>query len=159
ESLGLLTELVEGPFEVERGQGSQPSGSPGGAGPSERETQAGPPSVLSALHDHLLNRASEAQQRRPQDPSLQIVAGPGSYREAETVCNSILHSLQTTPDLKQTDIAVLVTDMARYRPVLQAVFDRHDEHLRYNLADYSAAGASAYGQALLGFLDLALESF
>jgi exonuclease V gamma subunit len=94
-----------------------------------------------------------------QDASLQIVACPGIWREVETVHNSILHNLHQQPDLKQTDIAVLVTDMARYRPVIRAVFDRRPQHLLYNLTDFSAAGVSVFGDALLGLLDLALESF
>jgi len=115
--------------------------------------------VLSRLHDCLLNRSQSSSARLPQDTSLQIVACPGIYREVETAHNSILHNLQHTPDLKQTDIAILVTDMARYRPVLQAVFERAPRHLRYNMADFSASGMSAFGEALVGFLDLALEGF
>lgn len=115
--------------------------------------------VLSRLQDHLLNRSPPAAPRVPQDTSLQMVACPGVEREVETVYNSILYNLQHTPDLKQTDVAVLVTDMPRYRPVLQAVFEREPRRLHYNLADLSAAGASAFGRALVGLLDLALESF
>ena len=49
--------------------------------------------------------------------------------------------------------------MAEYRSALQAVFERPPARLQYNLVDYSAAGASMFGQAILGMLDLALESF
>ena len=38
-------------------------------------------------------------------------------------------------------------------------FEREPRRVLYNLADFSAAGMSHYGQAMLGFLDLALESF
>src|SRR5439155_16757924 len=86
-------------------------------------------------------------------------ACPGAVREVETVHNSILDNLQHNRGLRQTDFAVLVTDMPRYRPILQAVFERPPRRLRYNLVDFSAAGQSLMGQALLGMLDLALESF
>jgi hypothetical protein len=110
------------------------------------------------LQEHLCGSAPAEAGRLPQDTSLQIVACPGVYREVEAVYNSILDNLQHDPGLMQTDIAVLVTDLARYRPVLQAVFERQPRRLTYNLANFSATGLSAFGQALLGFLDLALES-
>jgi exonuclease V gamma subunit len=116
-------------------------------------------SVLGRLQDHLLGRARRGAARLPQDRSLQIVGCPGIVREVETVYNSILDNLQNNPGLRQTDIVVLATDMARYRPALQAVFERPPHPLRYSLVDYSAAGLSMFGQALLGMLDLALESF
>ena len=73
--------------------------------------------------------------------------------------NSILHNLQNDPALRQTDIAVLVTDMPRYRGPLQAAFERPPIRLQFNMVDFNAAGISMFGQALLGMLDLALESF
>ncbi len=115
-------------------------------------------SVLARLHDNLLGRA-KGKTRLEQDCSLQIVGCPGPMREAETVCNSILFNLHENKTLRQTDIAVLVTDMTKYRPILQAVFERPPRRLTYNMLDYSAANTSTFGQALLGMLDLALDSF
>ena len=115
--------------------------------------------VLGRLQSSILDPPSSILDPQPQDRSLQIVACPGVYREVETVYQSILHNLQQNPELKQTDIGVLVTDMSKYRPVLQAVFERVPGRLHYNLANFSAAGLSVFGQALMGILDLALESF
>jgi exonuclease V gamma subunit len=115
--------------------------------------------VLARLQQSLLDQVTESAPRLRQDRSLQIVGCPGIEREVETVYHNILHHLRAQPDLKQTDIAVLVTDMLRYRPVIQSVFDRRPDRLIYNLADFSAAGLSMFGHALLGMLDLALESF
>lgn len=123
---------------------------------SRKET----PTVLGRLHEHLCATGDQpVSDPVPQDASLQIVSCPGIYREVETVYQSILHNLQISPKLKQTDIGVLVTDLGKYRPVLQAVFEREPRRLHYNLANFSAAGLSVFGQALVGFLDLALESF
>jgi exonuclease V gamma subunit len=94
-----------------------------------------------------------------QDCSLQILGCPGMVREVETVYDSILANLHDQPDLKQSDVAVLTTDMELYRPVLQAVFERRERRLHYNLGDFSAAGVSIFGQALVGMLDLALDAF
>jgi exonuclease V gamma subunit len=115
--------------------------------------------VLERLQGDLLGGTNQDPLSLAQDVSVQVVACPGIYREVETVHASIVHNLLQTPDLKQTDIAVLVTDMPRYRPVLQAVFERSPRPLQYNLADFSAADLSTLGQALLNMLDLALESF
>jgi exodeoxyribonuclease V gamma subunit len=118
-----------------------------------------PSTVLGRLQSNLLGTSVAVDLRVPQDVSLQIVACPGAYREVETVHASILHNLQQMPDLKQTEVAVLVTDMPRYRPILQAVFDRAPQPLLYNLADFSAADLSTLGRAVIGMLELALESF
>jgi exodeoxyribonuclease V gamma subunit len=117
------------------------------------------PTVLARVQEHVLGRAPAPLRCLPQDRSLQIVACPGMVREVETVYNSILDNLQKDPRLRQTDFAVLVSDMARYRPILQAVFERPPCRLQYNLVDFAAAGLSMLGQALVGMLDLALESF
>ncbi|MBL8799547.1 MAG: exodeoxyribonuclease V subunit gamma, partial [Planctomycetia bacterium] len=131
----------------------------GGRKPAVREPGAVRESgaTTAGLRPPLASAGSAA--RLPQDRSLQIVACPGVFREVETVYQSILHNLQTDPSLRQTDIGVLVTDMPSYRPVVQAVFERQPRHLKFNIANLTAAGLSAYGHGVLGLLDLALESF
>src|SRR5262249_59426690 len=104
--------------------------------------------VLRRVQQHLLYRVTD-EERLPQDNSLQIIGCPGRMREIETVYHSILHNLATNPALMQTDIAILVTDMAAYRPVIQSVFDRPPRRLSYNLADYSASVLSVYVHAFL----------
>lgn len=144
EALGLMAELLEGkePFAAELVQAPEP----------KKRT------VLAALQESCCGREPTSG-KMDQDTSVQMVACPGVFREVETVYQSIVHNLQNDPGLKQTDIAVLATDMARYRPVIQAVFDREPRHIVYNLADYSAAELSPFGHAVIGLLDLALESF
>jgi exodeoxyribonuclease V gamma subunit len=116
--------------------------------------------LLGALQQDLLGHPLKHKAATlPADQSLQILACPGIYREVETVYHSIVDNLIRQPQLQQTDIAVLVTDMPRYRPVLQAVFNRQPQHLRYNLADFSAAELSVFGHGVIGLIDLALESF
>jgi exodeoxyribonuclease V gamma subunit len=145
ESLELMAPLVaDGGFNVEwLAAATQPKRSA---------------SVLSRLRDHLLGHES-AKTRLPQDTSLQIVGCPTIAREVETVYASIVYNLQSDPKLRQTDIAVIVTDMQKYRAALQATFERPPRRVQYNMVDFSAASASMFGQALLGMIDLALESF
>jgi exodeoxyribonuclease V gamma subunit len=158
ETLGMLGELVEqAGFDAD----VLPAYSPPKAKRTTRQARKTPArgdSVLSRLQDQLLGKATGTA-RIAQDTSLQIVGCAGAPREAETVYHSILHNLREHPDLRQTDIAVLVTDMAKYRPALQAVFERPPLHLQYNLVDFNASGLSTFGQAVVGMLDLALESF
>ena len=117
-------------------------------------------SVLARLQDHLAGNGDKRPGLKlPQDRSLQILGCPGMVREVETAYDSILANLQQQPDLKQSDVAVLAADMDLYRPVLQSIFERRERRLHYNLGDFSAAGVSIFGQALVGMLDLALDAF
>lgn len=118
-----------------------------------------PATTVLGRFRELMQEESPTQDRLPQDTSLQITACPGIAREVETVYNSIVHNLQADPTLRQTDIVVVATDLATYRPALQAAFERPPKRFQYNLVDFSAAGLSMFGQAVLGMLDLALESF
>jgi len=147
ESLHLITDLLRPergaptPFEARLLSG------PHAGRPAEH-------TVLGAVQDAVLTGAAPERRLR-QDSSLQIAACPDSSREVETVRNSIIHNMLADPELQLTDIAVLVTDMTAYRPVIQAVFGREPRCLPYNLTDFTAAQASPYGAAVLGLLDFA----
>ena len=121
-------------------------------------TRGRKPTVLARFQDDMLNRSGETK-GRAQDTSLQIIACPGQVREVETVCQSIIGNMVRDASLKLTDIAILVPNMNSYRPVIQAVFDREACTIPYNLCEHNAASSSVFGQALLGMLDMALESF
>ncbi|HYG73681.1 MAG TPA: exodeoxyribonuclease V subunit gamma [Planctomycetota bacterium] len=124
--------------------------------------------VLRRVQQQTLNLPS-SKTRLCQDRSLQVLACPGALREIEAIQQSILHNLRTDPSLKLSDIAVLVTDMNLYRPLIQSVFERRlfnaatgesaPSPIAYTIADYNAAGVSVFGQALLGMLDIGLNAF
>jgi exodeoxyribonuclease V gamma subunit len=113
-------------------------------------------SVLGAIAHQLLTLEDGRGTRVPmrQDTSLQIMACPGIRREVETVYDSILHNLETDPDLCMTDIAVMVTDMAQYKPVMDAVFNMQPQRISYNLVDASARRESVFAQAVLAIMAL-----
>ena len=94
-----------------------------------------------------------------QDTSLQVIACPGRLREVETVYQRILFYLERDPDLKLTDIAVLVPDMGAYKPVIDAVFQRSPRQLSYSLVDTLAETESHYGRGVLALLDLMTGRF
>ena len=118
-------------------------------------------SVLGELQRRILTLSSgeRAGNRIAQDRSLQIYGCPGIYREVETVYNSILHNLETDEDLQMTDMAILVPDISRYKPVIDSVFNRSPRRLSYSLVDSRADKESLYGRAALGILDLAAGRF
>ena len=116
--------------------------------------------MLEKVQASVRNRMDEVwKERQDQDASIQVVAAPGIRREVETVHNAILGAVwkpKGTPgdrpwgDCLFSDIAVLVPDMATYRPVIEAVFDGRGQ-IPYALVDTTASEDSAY---LKGFLDL-----
>lgn len=103
-----------------------------------------------------------------QDASIQVVAAPGIRREVETVHNAILGAVwgptgetgrRSWGDggrCKFSDIAVLVPDMATYRPVIEAVFDGRGQ-IPYALIDTTASEDSACLQGFLALMALARD--
>ncbi len=103
-----------------------------------------------------------------QDASIQVVAAPGIRREVETVHNAILGAVWGPQDdagkrpwgdgrrCKFSDIAVLVPDMATYRPVIEAVFDGRGQ-IPYALIDTTASEDSSYLQGFLALMALARD--
>jgi exodeoxyribonuclease V gamma subunit len=117
--------------------------------------------VLAAVRHGLLTLAmhDDSQSVLLQDTSLQIMACPGIRREVETVYNSILYNLETDPELNMTDIAVMVTDMSRYQPVVDSVFNGEPQRITYNLVDANAHTESVFAQAVLAFMALSQGTF
>jgi len=120
-----------------------------------------PDSVLAALGHGLLTLDGENGPPAvlAQDRSLQIVACPGIRREVETVYDSILYNLEADPSLCMTDIAVMVSDMARYKPVVDSVFSRQPGRIAYNLVDSIARTESVFARAVVAIMELARGSF
>lgn len=99
-----------------------------------------PSSVLEAVQRGVSRRTSSLA-RRGQDASLQIVAAPGIRREVEMVYNAILGQVWRGGCGDFSDVAVLVTDMRKYRPAIEAVFNARGE-IPYGLVDTTASGQS-----------------
>ena len=114
--------------------------------------------VLGSIQESICRRTGESA-KTPQDASLQIVGTPGIRREVEMVYNAIIGSVwkpedsgeRPWPDCGFSDIAVLVPDMAEYRPAIEAVFDARGD-VPYGLIDTTAAEDSSF---LAGFLAIA----
>lgn len=112
-------------------------------------------SLLQAIQNSILFRLpAEPQLKLEQAPlSLQFAVAPSIEREVAAVYHQILHSLQQNPQLKLHEIAVLVTDMNRYRFVLEQVFEaynrRYQTQLPYSIIDASVIKESRYATAVM----------
>ncbi len=120
-----------------------------------------PDTVLAAIGHGLLTLEGwgDSPLTLAQDRSLQTMACPGIRREVETVYNSILFNLERDPDLCMTDIAVMVSDMSRYKPVVDSVFSRQPARIAYNLVDSNARMESVFAQAVLAVMELSRGTF
>ncbi len=116
---------------------------------------------LSEVRRQMLGRFSPIENAGTmrQDTSIQIASCTDLYREAEAVYNSILHNLAHSADLRMTDIAVMVPDMALYGPVIESVFSREPRCVSYCIIDSTAVTDSLFGKAVRAILDLASGSF
>ena len=143
ESVRLLCQLTD--YDFEAGFSTMPA----------------PDTVLKTVSHRLLTLASAEEKpiSRAQDTSLQVMACPGIRREVETVYNSILFNLEIDPQLCMTDIAVMVSDMARYKPVVDSVFNRQPTRIAYNLVDSNARTESVFAQAVQAVLALSRSNF
>lgn len=98
----------------------------------------------------------------PVDGSVLLLDAPGVRREVEGVYEDILTRLREEPETRLTEIGILVSDMARYSPVLQSVFDRTERRghapdvppIPINLVDTSAGEESLYAEAVRGLFEL-----
>ncbi len=117
--------------------------------------------LLSAVQDSILHRRGpgEGHVLDRQDTTIRVVGCPGIAREADTVYNSIIHNMATTPGLRLTDIAVLVPDMAVYKSALLSAFSRHPERVPYSVTDSRASVDSVYAKAVVDLLELADSPF
>ncbi len=111
--------------------------------------------ILQRIQNDILTLKETGGDRQVQDRSLQVFGCPEITREIETVYNNILFNMTADSSLMLTDIAILVPDISEYKPTIDAVFNRRERLLAYNLVDSNAEIESLYGNAVLGLLALA----
>ncbi|CUA85604.1 exodeoxyribonuclease V subunit gamma [Pseudidiomarina woesei] len=106
------------------------------------------PSILDALrHDILhLNAPEEAKQRWQQttlrDDAVAFHCAHSPQREVEILHDQLLARFAADPSLEPRDVMVMVPDIDRYAPHIEAVFGRLDRddprYIPYSLADQGA---------------------
>ena len=121
--------------------------------------------LLHLLQDAILFRSQgDKELTQPnQLASLQITQAPSIYREVESVYHNILWHLKQDETLEPSDVALLVTDMDKYRFVIEQVFGELNRqqgiHLNYALVDASVTVESSYARAVLSLFDLLAHDF
>lgn len=122
-----------------------------------------PQCTLSALQYAVLNRIPSDASHIPLRNTVLVASAPAIEVEVSQVYNSILYELKQNPALKLTDIVVLVTDMSKYRYVIEQVFERLNHHvvspLRYSISDSSAGEESLYARAVTQLLAIIETDF
>ena len=112
--------------------------------------------LLQVLQREILTRRTLS--KPPQDKSLQIFSAPSKWREVETVYQNILHNLRTDKNLKISEVAVLVSDMTSYKPILQSVFEK-EAQLSYNLVDSLSSNEEQFSCFVTSLFDLYQNNF
>lgn len=97
----------------------------------------------------------------PDDNSVEINACHSPQREVEVLHDRLLALLETHPDLECRDIIVMVADIDRYVPYIQAVFANApaDRYLPFVISDRRAKDVHPVIQAFLTLLDLPQSRF
>lgn len=115
--------------------------------------------LLGRVRDDILDhRAARGDERMAMpDDSIQFHACHTTLREVQTLHDRLLAMFATDPSLKPRDIAVMMPDVAAYRPAIEAVFGGLPEHdprfIPYNLGDVTASAAHPAVQLFLTLLD------
>jgi len=115
--------------------------------------------LLGRVRDDILNhqtaRADECVALP--DESIQFHACHTELREVQTLHDRLLAMFAADPTLRPRDVAVMMPDVAVYRPAIEAVFGGLSEHdprfIPYNLGDVAASAAHPAAQLFLGLLD------
>ncbi|HET6905768.1 MAG TPA: exodeoxyribonuclease V subunit gamma, partial [Rhodanobacteraceae bacterium] len=121
--------------------------------------------LLGRVRDDLLrHRAAHGDDHDAQeqpftlpDDSIQFHACHTILREVQTLHDRLLAMFAADPRLRPRDIAVMMPDVAAYRPAIEAVFGGVPEHdtrfIPYNLGDVAAGAAHPAAQLFLSLLD------
>ena len=108
---------------------------------------------------HLRERGSDEQPPlplRPEDRSLQIHACHGPMREVEVLHDQLLALFAAQPDLHPADVIVMTPDIARYGPLIEAVFASapRERRIPFSIADRGVPAEEPLVEGLFALLDL-----
>ncbi|MGH8118735.1 MAG: exodeoxyribonuclease V subunit gamma [Rhodanobacteraceae bacterium] len=115
--------------------------------------------LLGRVRDDILNHAAPRDEDRAPlpDGTLQFHACHTALREVETLHDALLAMFAANPTLKPRDVAVMMPDVAAYRPAIEAMFGGLAEHdprfIPYNLGDVAGGAVHPAAQLFLALLD------
>lgn len=128
----------------------------------EAYLQAGEDSLLHRLQDDILTLSNEIAPVQLDD-SIEISICHSPMRECQVLHDRILSAIDADPTLKPEDILVMVPEISRYAPYVEAVF-RQDEHsqrpfIPWNLSDINVADEHPLVRVFLQLLSLSSSRF
>ncbi|HEX7130848.1 MAG TPA: exodeoxyribonuclease V subunit gamma, partial [Rhodanobacteraceae bacterium] len=115
--------------------------------------------LLGRVRDDMLDHrcARDGDRVALPDDSIQFHACHTTLREVQTLHDRLLAMFAADPALKPRDVAVMMPDVAAYRPAIEAVFGGLPEHdprfIPYNLGDVAAGAMHPAAQLFLALLD------
>ncbi|HRY16112.1 MAG TPA: exodeoxyribonuclease V subunit gamma, partial [Candidatus Competibacteraceae bacterium] len=113
---------------------------------------------------HLRERGSDEHppiSLRLDDRSLQIHVCHGPMREVEVLHDQLLDLFATQRDLRPSDVMVMAPDIARYGPLIEAVFDAapREQRIPFSVADQGLPIENPLVEIFFELLDLSGERF
>lgn len=109
---------------------------------AERYEEPQPDCLLHQIQKNILNLESEGL-ALPHDSSIQIHICHSPLRECQVLHDQLLGILQADPSLRPEDLLVMIPEINRYAPYVEAVFGKTeiDSHpfIPWNLSDISVA--------------------
>ena len=115
--------------------------------------------ILDMAHPReRLNADGDVRQLNKDDRSLQFVSAHSALREVEILRDQLLDAFEQEPTLKPRDIMVMVPDIDRYAPLIDAVFGQYPRQdsrwIPYSIADRQASAATPLLACALQLLSL-----
>ena len=100
-----------------------------------------PETMLGQLQSDLFCIRMEAHTCDENDSSLQVHICHSALRECQVLHDALLQRLDDDPTLKPEDILVMVPEISRYAPYIEAVFSKDESRpfIPWNLSDISVA--------------------
>jgi exonuclease V gamma subunit len=105
-----------------------------------------------------LSGSAEAQEMRPDD-SFGIIKAGSRREEIAFIARSIREQMSADPDLRLSDIALLLPDVNAYRHLIELEFRQSDNPVIYNMVDSAAGRESLYGLFITAFFELCAGEF
>ena len=121
-------------------------------------------SLLGCIQLDIMNlQERQEKQRLPgEDRSLQIHSCHSPMRELEVLRDQLLRMFEQDPSLLPKDILVMMPDIERYAPYIQAVFDTlpgDERRIPFSIADRGVRKEGGISETFLGLLDLPTSRF
>jgi len=124
-------------------------------------SEAWEPSLLGQLQTDLFRVQQDTHADMPADDSLQLHICHSALRECQVLHDALLKQLAADPTLAPEDILIMVPEISRYAPCIEAVFCKDDARpfIPWNVSDISVTDEHPIIRTFLQLLELPLSRF